>query len=271
MVEMTGIIERNNVTISGEGDRTLLFAHGFGCDQSMWRHITPKFVPDHRVITYDLTGAGSSDLSAYDFERYSDLEGHADDILQICEVLDLEDVVLIGHSVSASSAVIAANRAPDRFDRLVLVSPSPSFANDPDGGYIGGFSHDDLQGVIDFMEDNYLGWSEMMAPRIAGQAAGEPAAADLTQSFCRTDPDIAKHFGRVTFFSDRRDDMKRTARPSLVLHCSQDALVPMGVADWMRDNIPNSTIEVLPVTGHCPHMTAPELTASEIRAYLTRG
>ena len=245
----------------------MLFAHGFGCDQSMWREVAPAFEEDHKVVTFDLTGAGHSDLSAYDFERYADLQAHAEDILRICDELSLQDVVLVGHSISATTAVLAANERPEIFRALILVAPTPSFLDD--GDYRGGFSRADIEGLTEMMDANYLGWSQQMAPQIAGQAPGEPAADDLTQSFCRTDPRIARHFARATFFADCRQEMKRLTTPSLILHCDDDPLVPMEVAQWMRQNIPQSRIEILSVTGHCPHMTAPDMTIQAIRRYLT--
>lgn len=260
------MMKRNNISVTGTGTRPILFAHGFGCDKSMWRQVAPAFEDDYKVVTFDLTGAGGSDLSAYDFEKYADLRAHAEDILRICDELKLDDVILVGHSISASIATLAANVQPGRFRTLVLVAPTPSFIDDEN--YKGGFSRQDIEGLTEMVDANYLGWSQQMAPTIAGQAPGEPAADDLTQSFCRTDPQIAKHFARVTFFADCREDMKRLSTPSLILHCDDDPLVPMDVADWMRENIPQSHLEVLAVTGHCPHMTAPDQTIKAIRRYL---
>ena len=173
----------------------------------------------------------------------------------------------MGHSISATTAILAANARPERFRALVLVAPTPSFIDD--GDYRGGFSREDVEGLTEMMDANYLGWSQQMAPTIAGQSHGEPAADDLTQSFCRTDPRIAQHFARVTFFADCREDMKRLATPSLILHCDDDPLVPMEVADWMSENVPQSRMEILSVTGHCPHMTAPDPTIQAMRRYLS--
>ena len=262
-------IERNSVVTSGAAEGApMVFVHGFGCDKSMWRHVAPAFEGGHRVVTYDLTGMGESDLSAYEPRRYAGLEAHADDLLDILEELDLREAVLVGHSVGASIALLAANRAPERVARLVLVSPSPAFMNDAQAQYTGGFSREDLAGLLGFLDENHLGWSAQMAPTIAGQPAGEPAAEELTQSFCRTDPDIARHFGHVTFFADSRSAFARAARPALILHCDDDALVPMSVADWMRDAVPGATLQVIAATGHCPHMTVPDEVASQMRAYL---
>ncbi|MHA6287080.1 alpha/beta fold hydrolase [Maricaulis sp. CAU 1757] len=260
------VLKRNNVTVGGQGTAPIVFAHGFGCDQTMWRFIAPHFERDHKVVLFDLTGNGQSDLSAYDFDRYSRLDAHAEDIVDIISELDLEDVTLVGHSVSAITSALAGARCPERIARIVLVAPSPCFMND--GDYTGGFERAELEGLIAFMEENYLGWAAQLAPTIAGQPEGEPAAEDLTRSFCRTDPRISQHFGRVTFLSDRRDDMPKTPQPSLILQCDPDALAPVSVGEWMRDAMPDARLEVLPVTGHCPHMTAPDLTSAAIRRFI---
>ncbi|SDF24146.1 alpha/beta fold hydrolase [Limimaricola pyoseonensis] len=266
------IVERNNVVTSGRADgRPIVFAHGFGCDQSMWRQVAPAFEDRHHVVTYDLTGMGGSDLAAYDMDRYADLEAHAADLNAILEELDLEDAVLVGHSIGATIALLAAEMAPNRVSQLALVSPTPCFLEDDGGDYHGGFRREDLEELVHFLDENHLGWSAQMAPTIAGQSAGEPAAEELTQSFCRTDPAIAQHFGRVTFFADRRAEFARVAQPVLILHCDQDALVPMRVAEWMRDRVPRNRLEVLNATGHCPHMTVPSDVVAAMRDFVGPG
>ena len=267
---MADVIKRNNVTRHGRaGAPPMLFAHGFGCDQEMWRHTAPAFEADHEVILYDLTGMGQSDLSAYDPARYGTLDAHAEDMVEICEALDLRGVTLVGQSVSAITAVLAAIRAPDRIARLVLLAPSPCFENHDD--FNGGFSREDLEGLIEMMEENYLGWANALAPTIAGQEAEQPGTQELTQSFCRTDPEIARHFGRVTFLSDRRADMPNVTVPSLIVQCARDALAPISVGDWMDAHMPGSTLKVLDVSGHCPHLTAPDKTIEAIRAFVADG
>ena len=262
-------LARNNVTIAGDDDRPpMVFVHGFGCDQTMWSQVAPAFADRFRVVSYDLTGMGGSDLSAYDFARYADLSAHADDLIGICETLGLTGATLVGHSVGATIAMLAANRRPGTVAQMVLVSPSPSFLSDDGDDYDGGFSQEELEGLVAMLEENHMGWSMQMAPTIAGQPAGGPASDALTRSFCRTDPDIAAHFGQVTFLSDNRTDMQAASRPSLILHCSDDALVPMQVADWMRAHVPGADIKVLNATGHCPHMTVPEDVVSAMRVYL---
>ena len=266
------MIEQNNVTQSGRGEGpAMVFVHGFGCDQSMWADVAPAFEESHRVVTYDLTGMGQSDLSAYDPRRYDDLRAHADDLKGIVEALDLDEVVLVGHSVGATIALLAAQAMPEKVSRLVLVSPSPCFMDDAGEGYRGGFSREDLEGLIAFLDENHMGWSAQMAPTIAGQSEGAEATDKLTQSFCRTDPKIARHFARVTFLSDERQAFADNLRPALILHCRHDALVPMEVAEWMEGRTPEATLRVLDATGHCPHMTVPTEVVAEMRAYLSQG
>ncbi|MBY6136820.1 alpha/beta hydrolase [Nocardioides marinus] len=263
------MIARNRVVTTGVADgRPLVFIHGFGCDQSMWRQVVPSLADDFRIVTYDLTGMGQSDLSAYDPERYADLQAHAQDLLDIIDELGLVQPVVVGHSIGATIALLAANQEPQKLSRLVLVSPTPCFLNDDAHGYHGGFSQEDLEELISFLDENHLGWSAQMAPMIAGQPAGAPAADELTKGFCRTDPAIAQHFGRVTFFADERSAFEKAACPSLILHCDDDALVPMQVAEWMRDRTPGATLKVLKATGHCPHMTVSSDVVAAIRDYL---
>ncbi|WP_334063204.1 alpha/beta fold hydrolase [Limimaricola cinnabarinus] len=263
------VLERNNVKLGGLPDGPpMVFVHGFGCDQSMWREVTPAFAATRRIVTYDLTGMGGSALAAYDPRRHADLQAHADELIEILDALSLGEVCLVGHSIGATIALLAANRAPDRVSRLVMVSPSPAFLEDAEAGYRGGFAREEIEGLVALLDENHLGWSMQMAPTIAGQPAEDPSAVELTQSFCRTDPQIMSHFGRVTFFADRRADFEKAARPALVLHCDKDALVPMAVADWMRDRMPGATVEVLDATGHCPHMTVPETVVAAMGAHL---
>lgn len=261
-------IETSNAKVTGAGTGTLVFVHGYGCDQTMWRFVAPAFADSHRTVLYDLTGMGGSDYAAYDFDRYATLDGHAQDLVALLSELDITDAVLIGHSVGATIACLAALRAPERIRALALVAPSPSFINDPP--YVGGFERQDIVGLIDMMERNYLGWTEQLAPVIAGQSPDGAATGDLTQSFCRTDPAIAKHFGRVTFLADHRDDMARVAHPALILQCSDDALAPPEVGTWLAKHMPKGQLRVIDTTGHCPHMTEPEATIRELRGFLDR-
>jgi len=258
---------RNRVTVAGRVDGpTLLFAHGFGCDQSMWRSVTPAFERDHQVVLFDHVGAGGSDLSAWSPARYGSLEGYARDVLEICEELDLRDVVFVGHSVSAMIGVLAAAREPDRFAGLVLVGPSPRYVDDPP--YRGGFQAADIEELLESLDSNYLGWSAAMAPVIVGNPARPELGEELTNSFCRTDPTIARHFARVTFTSDNREDLAHVAVPCLVLQSREDVIAPLEVGEYMHARIPGSTLVVLDATGHCPNLSAPEQVVAAIRDWL---
>jgi sigma-B regulation protein RsbQ len=261
------VLLRNNVRISGHGDQTVVFAHGFGCDQVMWRHVAPAFEATHRVVLFDYVGSGRSDLSAYDATRYSTLQGYASDVLEILDALALHDVIFVGHSVSAVVGMLASLRRPSRFARLVLVGPSPSYLNDPPH-YYGGFEQQDIAGLLDMMEKNYTGWAGALAPAIAGNPEHPEYAAELEASFCATDPAIARHFAEATFLSDHREDVVRVTTPSLIMQCAQDAIAPTAVGEWMARHVPNSTYHALKATGHCPHLTHPDETIRVIRDYL---
>lgn len=262
------VLRRNNVNVSGRpGARPMLFAHGFGCSQHMWRSVTPGFDEDHEVVLFDLVGSGNSDLTAYDRGRYDSLHGYAEDVLEILEALDLSDVVYVGHSVSAIIGVLAAIRDPSRIGALVLVGPSPCYLNDD--GYVGGFEPADIEGLLENLDANYLGWSTAMAPVIMGNPDRPELAAELTDSFCRTDPAIASHFARVTFLSDNRRDLPNVTTPTLVLQCSDDAIAPVEVGRYVHEAISGSELTVLSAVGHCPHLSAPEELTAAIRAYLS--
>ena len=258
---------RNNVVEHGVADApAMLFAHGFGCDQNMWRHIWPAFADDHRVVLFDYVGFGGSDVSAYDPDRYSSLEGYAEDVLEIARELELHDVVFVGHSVSSMIGVLAAAAEPERFARLVMVGPSPRYIDD--GEYAGGFSRADIDGLLESLESNYLGWSAAMAPVIMGNEERPELGEELTELFCATDPDIAKHFARVTFLSDNRDDLARVPVPTLVMQCSSDVIAPEGVGAYVHHHLPDSELVQLAATGHCPNLSAPAETAAAIRSFL---
>ena len=261
------VLARNNVRVSGRADgRAMIFAHGFGCDQNMWRYVAPEFERDHRVVLFDHVGAGGSDLGAYDAERHGALAGYAEDVVEIAAALDLADAIFVGHSVSAMIGVLAAERAPERIGRLVLVGPSPRYIDDE--GYRGGFSRADIEELLDSMDANFLGWSTAMAPAIMGNAERPELGEELTESFCRTDPDIAARFARVTFLSDNRADLATVTAPTLVLQCSDDVIAPDAVGRYVHERIPNSVFVQLEATGHCPNLSAPRETVEAIRAFV---
>jgi sigma-B regulation protein RsbQ len=261
-------LERNNVRVAGRPDgRPMVFAHGFGCDQNMWRHVAPAFADDHRLVLFDHVGAGGSELSAYDPQRYSSLDGYAADVVEICDALELRDAVLVGHSVSAMIGVLAAvQAAPGTFGQLVLVSPSARYIDD--GDYHGGFTRGDIDELLETLDDNYLGWSSAMAPVIVGNPERPELGEELTASFCRTDPAIAKQFARVTFLADNRADLARVTLPTLVLQCKEDAIAPVEVGEYVHRAIPGSTFVLLDAVGHCPNLSAPEETAAAIAAFV---
>jgi sigma-B regulation protein RsbQ len=252
------VLARNNVKVFGRGTQPMLFAHGFGCDQNMWRYVTPAFEDDYRIVLFDYVGSGQSDLRAYDPERYATLDGYAQDVLDVVHALDLRDVVFVGHSVSSMIGVLAANREPERFARLALVGPSPRYINDPPS-YVGGFERSDIEGLLETMEKNYIGWASFLAPALS---------RELEASFCSTDPVIARRFAEATFFADNRADLASVRVPTLIMQCSEDMIAPAGVGDYLHQAIPGSTLRVMKATGHCPHMSHPEETIEVIREYL---
>jgi sigma-B regulation protein RsbQ len=254
------VLSRNNVTITGSGSRPMLFSHGYGCDQNMWRLITPAFLDDYRIILFDHVGAGQSDLSAYSRTKYSSLDGYVDDVLEICAELDVEHGVFVGHSVSAMIGVLAATRDPERFDDLVLIGPSPRYIDEE--GYAGGFTEQDIRELLAFQDSNYLGWASHLGPVIMGNAE------ELTNSFCRTDPEIAKQFAAVTFLSDNRADLPKSSTRSLILQCRDDAIASMQVGEYVHRHLPNSELTVLDATGHCPHLSAPAETIAAMKSFL---
>ncbi|MFD9403940.1 alpha/beta fold hydrolase [Streptomyces sp. NPDC060011] len=264
------IRRRNNVSVTGRTDGpVVLLAHGFGCDQNMWRLVVPALAKDYRVVLFDYVGSGGADSSAWSEQRYSSLEGYALDVLEVCEELDLCDVAFVGHSVSAMVGVLAAAKAPQRFSSLVMVAPSPRYIDED--GYRGGFSADDIDELLESLESNYLGWSAAMAPVIMGNPERPELGEELTTSFCATDPAMARVFARTTFLSDSRDDLKKVTVPTLVLECSQDVIAPREVGEYVHAAIPGSRLVTLKATGHCPQLSAPQATAAAITEFLGAG
>jgi sigma-B regulation protein RsbQ len=264
---MSDIRKRHHVTITGTPDGpVVVLAHGFGCDQNMWRLVVPALAERFRVVLFDHVGAGRSDLSAWSAERHAELDGYADDVLELLHELDPGPVTFVGHSVSAMIGVLAALREPDLFARLVLLTPSPCYIDD--GSYRGGFSSEDIHELLESLEANYLGWSGAMAPVIMGNPERPELGEELTNSFCRTDPAIAASFARATFLSDHRGELKGVAVPTLVAQCAEDAIAPPEVGAFVHDAITGSTLVTLSATGHCPQLSAPKETAEAIIAFV---
>jgi sigma-B regulation protein RsbQ len=257
---------RNNVNIYGDGPATLVFVHGFGCDQTMWRWLAPLFEGRYRMVMFDLVGSGRSDLSAYDYGKYGSLDGYAADVVEIVREFASGPVILVGHSVSAMIGLLASIEAPELFAAQIMVAPSPCYIND--GDYVGGFAHSDIDDLLLAMEANYLGWSSTMAPAIMGAPDAPQLGAELTNSFCRTNPDIARHFARVTFMSDHRAELARSRTPALVLQCTDDFIAPETVGRFTAAALPDSTLVRINNIGHCPHMSAPRQCADAIDTFL---
>ncbi len=261
------ILRRHNVTRRGQGRQTLLFAHGFGCDQQMWRFVAPAFEATHDVVLFDHIGCGGSDPAAYDDERHASLDGYARDVVDIVEALDLRDVVFVGHSVGAQIGLLASIQAPDRFAKLVLVGPSARYLNDPPD-YIGGFDRADIDGLIDMMDRNQLGWANFLAPLVMSAENPAELTEELRASLCAADPYITRRFALATFLSDNRADLPRVSVPSLLLQCSDDAIAPIAAGEYVHRHLRGSTLRVIEAAGHCPHMTHPDETIAAIREYL---
>jgi sigma-B regulation protein RsbQ len=257
---------RNNVQVRGLGQRAMVFAHGFGCDQNMWRHVAPAFEHDFKTVLFDHVGAGRSDLSAYDHAKYASLSGYADDLVQIGQELDLTGAVFVGHSVSSMIGILASLKAPELFGSLVLVGPSPRYTDD--GDYVGGFTNVQIEELLEFLGDNHMGWSAAMAPVIMGNQERPELSAELTASICRTEPSIARDFARVTFKSDNRADLAKVTVRTLILQCSEDIIAPEAVGAFVNHSIPGSVLVQLAATGHCPNLSAPDEVIASIRAFL---
>ncbi|MCD9199513.1 alpha/beta fold hydrolase [Aeromicrobium wangtongii] len=259
--------ERLNATVTGPaGAPVLVFAHGFGCDQNMWRLVAPAFESDFRVVLYDHVGAGGSDVASYDPQTYSRLSGYAADVIDLVEELDAGPVTFVGHSVATMIGVLAEIERPDLFDRLVLVGPSARYIDE--GDYIGGFSASDIDELLESMDSNYLGWSHSMAPAFMGNADDPDLVAELEESFCRADPTIARQFAEVTFRSDNRADLPMVSTPALVLQCRYDVIAPMAAGEYVRDHLPQASYVVLDAVGHCPQLSAPGPTIDAIGGFL---
>ncbi|WP_122520235.1 alpha/beta fold hydrolase [Pannonibacter phragmitetus] len=253
------------VTLRGKGGVPIVFAHGLGCDQTMWKDVAPAFEASSQVILFDLIGFGNSDHSCFSYERYQSLADYADDSIELIEHVCSEPVIFVGHSVSAMIGVLAAGKRPDLFRQLVLIGPSPCYVND--GAYQGGFNAADIEGLIEAMRSNYLGWTKGIAPLIMGNPERPELTAVLEESFCRTDPDVAQHFAALTFWSDNRNDLASVTTPALVIQCSDDVIAPQTAGRYVATQMPNAQFVELKVTGHCPHVSHPAEVIEEIRCY----
>ncbi|HSJ66411.1 MAG TPA: alpha/beta hydrolase [Anditalea sp.] len=257
---------RNNINRLGSGNQTIMFAHGYGCDQNMWRFITPAFEAAYDIILFDHVGSGRSDEKEYRFDKYNTLKGYVDDIIEVCEDLGLKDIIFVGHSVSSMIGALASAYRPDLFKQLIMIGPSPCYINDED--YYGGFSQQDIDELIDTLESNYLGWSSYITPVIVGNPEKPEFAEELKNSFCRMNPAIAKHFAKVTFLGDNRQDLPNVSTPSLIIQCHPDVIAPVKVGQYVSGKVQNGSYLQLEVTGHCPHLTAPQQTIEALKSYI---
>ena len=246
----------------------MFFAHGFGCDQNMFRLLTPHYESRYKIVLFDLVGAGHSDLSAYNPSKYDTLQGYADDVLELVREFSTGPAIFVGHSVSSMIGMLANVKAPELFAAQIMIGPSPCYIND--GDYTGGFSRADIESLLDTLQGNYLGWSSNMAPAIMGAPDQPELGAELTNSFCRTDPEIAKQFARVTFLSDNRADLPRLTAPTLVLQCTDDIIAPIAVGEYLHQTLPHSTWALIDNVGHCPHLSSPSLCSNAIDEFLAK-
>ncbi len=267
MLNQEDVIQRNNVKVYGSAEPVLLFAHGFGCNQQMWRFLLPKFIEQYRIVLFDYVGSGASNLAAYSKQKYGNLEGYANDIVDIISALDLQQVILVGHSVSSIIGLIAAQKMPERIQSLVMICPSPCFLNIPPD-YFGGFNQEDLQELIDLMDKNYIGWAQYLAPLVTGMATQDPLTTELSTSFCTTNPVTAKVFAKATFFSDYRALLPQNKHPALLIQSDEDALASVYIGDYMQQQMPQSVLAVISAKGHCLHMTHPDEVAATMHNFL---
>ncbi len=259
---------RNHVQVSGTGAATMFFAHGFGCDQNMWRLLEPTYAKRYRTVMFDHVGSGQSDLTAFDKDKYGSLQGYADDVLEVVREFGEGPALFVGHSVSAMIGMLANLKDPSRFAAQIMIGPSPCYIND--GDYVGGFTRKDIDSLLETLESNYLGWSSNMAPTIMGAPDQPELGVELTNSFCRTDPEIAKHFARVTFLSDVRSELRKLTTPTLIVQCSDDFIAPLTVGEYLRSALPRSTLSVIENVGHCPHLSSPSRSANAIDDFLAK-
>jgi len=263
------VLARNNVTVRGTGARTMIFAHGFGCDQHMWRFVSPAFEQDYRVVLFDYVGCGQSDLASFDAQRYGSLGGYAQDVLEVCAALDVRDAIFVGHSVSSMIGVLAAAQQPSRLSHLLMIGPSPRYLDDPPE-YTGGFSREDIDELLSVMDHNYIGWARTLAPVVMGNPDRPELSRELEHSFCSTDPKVARTFATATFLADNRADLASVSVPTLILQVSDDAIAPVSVGRYMHERIATSTLTILDAEGHCPHLSHADVTIGAMRAFLER-
>lgn len=266
--KIANILVRNNVKVLEGDGPVLLYAHGFGCNQNMWDRVIPSFSSSYKQVLFDYVGSGRSDIAAFDPDKYANLSGYSQDVIDVCDALDLNSgVIFIGHSVSCSVGLLASIARPGLFAKLVLIGPNPCFVNHAPE-YVGGFEKEDLEGLLALMDQNFIGWANYLAPVVSAQGESGAVTAELSDSFCSTDPQVAKVFARTTFFSDNRTDLPKVTVPSLILQHRTDTLAPISVGEYVHAHLTGSTLKVLEVQGHCAHMSEPTLVVDAMREFL---
>lgn len=261
-------MQRNNIKLSGRGDHVLVFAHGFGCDQYVWKDIAPAFEDRYRVVLFDYVGSGKSDKTAYSEERYSTLAGYKQDLLELCDALGLDNIIFVGHSVSSMIGMLASIERPELVEKMVMIGPSPNFIND--GDYYGGFERSDIEGLLDMMEVDYERWAAYLAPVVLQNEDRPDLAEDFEEVLCSNDPAIMRQFAEVTFTSDVRGELQKLTVPTLILQTSFDAIAPVKVGEYVHGQLPNSELMLMEATGHSPHVSAAEETIAKIKTYLAK-
>ncbi len=264
------ILSRNNVKVTGSGKQTMIFAPGFGCDQTVWNSVSQSFEEDYQVVLFDYVGLGKSDLTFYDPAKYSKLSGYVEDVLDVCSALDVNNAILVGHSVGAMIGMLASLRKPEHFSHLVMIGPSACYLNDPPS-YIGGFEKEDLLGLLDLMAKNYIGWANIFAATALNNPDCPDIEKDIEDRFCSTDPVIARHFAEACFFTDNRPNLSNVTMPALILQCANDIIAPVSAGEYMKECLPNSTIKYMDAIGHFPHMSHADETILLIRGYLAEN
>ncbi|TVT38334.1 alpha/beta hydrolase [Hymenobacter setariae] len=260
------IIKRNNVRLIGEGSQTLLFCNGFGCSQQIWRYLSTPLANRYRVVLFDYVGTGDSDLGAYNWQEYSTLKRYAQDVVEICRVLELHEVVLIGHSVGATIAMLAAGQAPGYFAKCVLLTASPCYLNKP--GYYGGLTLEDVNQLFALLDVDQNSWANLFSGMLIAPEHAPTIGEELASYFCNLDSNVARHFARVAFLADNRADVSQLQLPTLLLQCADDAIAPTEVSTFLMEHLPQATLTTLPAVGHCPHLSAPLETMAAIEAFL---
>lgn len=263
-MEKATVIQRNHVTVQGQGDQTLLLAHGFGCDQTIWQSVIAELAVNYRIITFDYVGCGASLLEHYDVQRYSDFDGYVTDLIEVCDALELQKICYVGHSVSGAIGMLAAIKRPDLFAQLILIGPSPRYLND-DSGYLGGFEQQDINDLLAMMQRDHVQWAGYIAPMAMKNEDRPELSIRLQQSFLAAKPEITRRFAQVTFLSDIRDKLNLVVVPTTILYCDTDAIVPVEVIHYLGQKLPNNQLVKLAATGHYPHMSHPHIVAKAIR------